>query len=115
MSTAPNVLLILSDDHGYADRSRIIPPEYRAHVIRRNGDTLPTVLVDGLVAGVWRPVEGGIEVSAFHPLDDDTWAGIAAESAALVTFLAGRDAAAYRRYGHWWATLPAVDTRVLPG
>src|SRR5690606_40916501 len=33
----------------YADRSRVLPEEYRPLVIRRNGDTLPTVLVDGHV------------------------------------------------------------------
>ena len=30
----------------YADRSRVIPPEYRQLVIRRNSDVLPTLLVD---------------------------------------------------------------------
>ena len=38
----------------------------------RNGDVLPTVLVDGYVAGVWRPVEDGIEVTAFHRLPTTT-------------------------------------------
>ncbi len=50
----------------YADRSRVIPPDYRKLVTRSNGDVLPTLLVDGYVAGVWRPVEGGIEATAFH-------------------------------------------------
>ena len=49
-------------------------------VTRDNGDVLPTLLVDGYVAGVWRPVEGGIEATAFHPLPDDAWAGLAAEA-----------------------------------
>ncbi|MDZ7801813.1 MAG: crosslink repair DNA glycosylase YcaQ family protein [Trueperaceae bacterium] len=49
----------------YADRSRVIPEDYRPHVIRRNGDVLPSVLVDGMVAGVWRHADGGIEVIAF--------------------------------------------------
>ena len=52
----------------HTDRSRLIPPDYRATVIRRNGDVLPTLLVDGYVAGVWRPVEGGIEATAFRRL-----------------------------------------------
>ena len=39
----------------YADRSRVIPPAYRPLVIRRNGDVLPTLLVDGHVAGVVVP------------------------------------------------------------
>ena len=36
-----NVLL------AYADRTRVLPDAYRPHVIRRNGDVLPTVLDDG--------------------------------------------------------------------
>ncbi|MFF0474266.1 winged helix DNA-binding domain-containing protein [Streptomyces sp. NPDC004284] len=99
----------------YADRSRIIPPEYRKHVIRVNGDTLPTLLVDGYVAGVWRPVDGGIEASAFHPLTAGDWDGIAAEAASLGTLLADRDPRVYGRYDHWWVKgIPTIETRVLP-
>jgi hypothetical protein len=98
----------------YADRSRIIPPDYRQLVTRRNGDLLPTLLVDGYVAGVWRPVEGGIEATAFHPLSEEAWDGLAAEARKLVAFLANREPQVYRRYGHWWKTLPKTDVRVLP-
>ncbi|WP_030685164.1 winged helix DNA-binding domain-containing protein [Streptomyces globisporus] len=109
MAMWDNVLL------AYADRSRIIPPAYRRHVIRVNGDTLPTLLVDGYVAGVWRPVEGGIEASAFHPLTDGDWEGLAAEAGALGRLLAARDPHVYRRFDHWWVKgLPAAETRVLP-
>lgn len=98
----------------YADRSRVVPAEYRRFVTRRNGDTLPVVLVDGYVAGVWRPAEdGGIEVTAFHRLSDDDWAGVEAEAAALVAFLADREPDVYRRYGRWWSDLPAAQVRVL--
>lgn len=99
----------------YADRSRIIPPDYRRQVIRQNGDVLPTLLVDGYVAGVWRPVDGGIEATAFHPLSDETWKGLAAEARALVAFLAARDPAVYGRYGYWWARLPRAEVQVLTG
>ncbi len=99
----------------YADRSRVIPPDYRGLVIRQNGDTLPTLLVDGHVAGVWRPVEGGIEATAFHEVSDESWAGLATEAAALIAFLADRDPTVYRRYGHWWKTLPHAEVRILPG
>jgi hypothetical protein len=40
---------------GYAppERTRILPEKYRATVIRKNGDVLPTVLVDGFVSATW--------------------------------------------------------------
>ncbi len=104
----------------YADHERVVPADYRPHVSRRNGDVLPTVLVDGRVAGVWRPAPdgapGGIEVTAFHSLDAAAWGGLAAEAARLVAFLADRDPRVYRRYDHWWDKgLPAAQVRVLPG
>jgi hypothetical protein len=97
----------------YADRGRIVPLDYRSVVIRRNGDVLPTLLVDGYVAGVWRPVDGGIEATAFHRLDDDAWAGLEVEARALLRFLAGRDPTVYGRYGRWFTGLPSVEVRIL--
>ena len=97
----------------YADRARVIPDAYRKVVTRSNGDVLPTLLVDGYVAGVWRPVDGGIEVSAFHRLDAETWEGLEAEARALLAFLAGREPAVYRRYARWWSSLPTEQVRVL--
>jgi hypothetical protein len=112
---APPRLMAMWDSTllAYADRSRVIPPDYRPLVVRRNGDVLPTLLVDGFVSGVWRPVEGGIEVRAFHPLPDEAWEGLAAEARGLLDLLADRSPAVYGRYGHWWATLPDADIRVL--
>ncbi|MBG0563468.1 winged helix DNA-binding domain-containing protein [Actinoplanes aureus] len=105
-----NVLL------AYADRTRLIPPEYRKVCIRMNGDVLPTVLVDGYVAGVWRAAPDGIEVTAFRPLTAAAWDELTAEAAALTALLADRDPLVYARYGHWWdKPLPAAETRVLPG
>lgn len=98
----------------YADRSRVIPPEYRPLVIRRNGDVLPTLLVDGYVAGVWRPTADGIEATSFHPLSPAAWDGLAAEARSLTAFLGDREAEVYRRYHHWWAKLPeGGDVRML--
>ncbi|MFD5087962.1 winged helix DNA-binding domain-containing protein [Kitasatospora sp. NPDC058201] len=99
----------------YADRSRLIPPDYRRLVIRNNGDVLPTLLVDGHVAGVWRPVENGIEATAFHELSAGAWEGLAEEARALTGLLADREPRVYRRYDHWWPRLPEGVTRVLPG
>lgn len=112
---APPRLLPMWDSilFAYHDRSRVVPADLRGHVIRRNGDTLPTLLVDGRVAGVWRAVEGRIEARALHTVSDAAWVGLAAEAAALQGFLAGRDPDVYSRYGRWWAALPAGDERVL--
>ncbi|MEU2132716.1 winged helix DNA-binding domain-containing protein [Streptomyces sp. NPDC018352] len=97
----------------YADRSRVIPPAYRPLVIRRNGDVLPTLLVDGYVAGVWRPVDGGIEATAFHSLSPDTWGGLAAEAQSMRTLLSDREVEVYSRYHHWWTKLPETEVRML--
>ncbi len=97
----------------FADRSRVVPPAYRRLVARTNGDVLPTLLVDGFVAGVWRPVDDGIEASAFHRLDDDAWEGLEAEARALEAFLASRDRRIYTRYDHWFARLRSAQVRVL--
>ncbi|CAM5651905.1 hypothetical protein SAVIM338S_06546 [Streptomyces avidinii] len=99
----------------YSDRARLIPPEYRKLVCRMNGDTLATLLVDGYVAGVWRPADGGIEATAFHALPEEVWEALAGEARSLTAFLAGRDPKVYGRYGHWWSKLPGAEVRVLPG
>jgi len=116
-SPAPPRLMAMWDSVllAYADRARMIPAEYRKHVMRNNGDVLPTLLVDGCVAGVWRPVERGIEATAFHRLSDEAWKGLAAEARGLLKVLADREPTIYRRYAHWWTTLPSDDVRVLPG
>lgn len=100
----------------YADRGRVLPPGYRKQVTRVNGDVLPTVLVDGYVAGVWRmaPDGSGIEVSAFHPLTGQVWEALEEEARGLRGLLAERDEAAYRRYDHWWVKgLPVVEAKVF--
>lgn len=114
-TVAPPRLLPMWDSVllAYDDRSRIIPPAYRTQVIRRNGDALPTLLVDGYVAGVWRPVADGIEATAFHCLDDAAWGGLEREARALTAFLADRDPMVYRRYQRWWSQLQGEQVRVL--
>ncbi|SMQ21086.1 Winged helix DNA-binding domain-containing protein [Streptomyces sp. Ag82_O1-12] len=99
----------------HADRSRVIPPAYRRLVIRVNSDVLPTLLVDGRVAGVWRALDGGIEATAFHDLPTAAWNGLAEEAASLTALLAGRDTEVYRRYHHWWPKLPDGQVRLLKG
>jgi hypothetical protein len=54
-TTAP-VRFLPKWDHSllaYDDRTRILPKELQATVIGKNGDVLPTFLVDGVVGGLW--------------------------------------------------------------
>ncbi|MFC8130915.1 winged helix DNA-binding domain-containing protein [Streptomyces sp. NPDC057302] len=112
---APPRLMAMWDSTllAYADRARVIPPHYRPWVIRRNGDVLPTLLVDGHVAGVWRPVDGGVEATAFHALSRATWDGLAEEAQSLKSLFGDRERAVYSRYHHWWAKLPDAEVRNL--
>jgi winged helix DNA-binding protein len=114
-SPAPPRLMAMWDSVllAYADRGRIMPADYRKLVMRNNGDVLPTLLVDGYVAGVWRPVEGGIEATAFRKLSKADWRGLEAEARALVKFLSEREPLVYRRYARWWTSLPGAEVRVL--
>jgi hypothetical protein len=117
---APPRLLPMWDNvlTAYRDRSRVVPEGYRRVIGKNNGDTLPSVLVDGYVAGVWRPAPeaaGGIEVSAFHRLDAAAWDQLEGEARSLVRFLRDRDPNVYSRYNHWWKTMPSAQVRVLGG
>lgn len=113
---APPRLLGMWDSLLFAhdERDRVIADEHRPVVVRRNGDALPTVLVDGRVAGVWRTVDAGIEVTPFAPLADRAWEGLAAEAHDLGAMLADRDPRPYRRFDRWWAQLPEDGRRILP-
>lgn len=110
---APPRLLSMWDSTllAYKDRSRIVPEAYRKHVIRTNGDTLPTVLVDGHVAGVWRIDDDGVEVSMFEPLDADTHDRLVDEAESLAAAVGDRRPWPFTRYDRWWAKLPPDNHR----
>ncbi|MFD5875368.1 winged helix DNA-binding domain-containing protein [Streptomyces sp. NPDC060322] len=115
---APPRLLPMWDSTmlAHAGPGRTVPAEYRPLVVRRNGDVLPCILVDGQVAGVWRATETGLELSSFRTLGRPAWEGLTAEAAKLSALLADRDPAVYRRYGHWWDKgLPVAETMVVKG
>ncbi|HEY3211009.1 MAG TPA: winged helix DNA-binding domain-containing protein [Actinomycetota bacterium] len=57
-----NVLL------AFADRTRVLPEQYRKTVIRMNGDVAQTFLVDGFVAGIWRLENGRVVAEPFSSL-----------------------------------------------
>ncbi len=97
----------------YADRSRVLPDEYRPHVIRRNGDVLPAVLLDGRVAGLWRPTDGGIELNLFDPVATSQRDELDHEAQQLAAFVNQRDPQSYRRHDHWWDKLPTAQRQTI--
>ena len=82
-------------------------------MIRRNGDVLPMLLVDGYVAGVWRPVERGIEATAFRRLSAAVWESLSADAESLTAMLADLEPLVFGRYGHWWKTIDGAQVKVL--
>ncbi|MFI6930425.1 winged helix DNA-binding domain-containing protein [Streptomyces sp. NPDC050287] len=115
---APPRLLPMWDSTllAHAVPGRVMPAEYRPLVVRRNGDMLPCLLVDGQVAGVWRAADGGLELTAFRKLGKVAWQGLTEEAEKLSALLADRDPAVYRRYGHWWDKgFPAVERKIVKG
>jgi hypothetical protein len=79
-----NVLL------AFADRTRVLPENYRKTVIRMNGDVAPTFLVDGFVAGTWRAEKGRVSIEPFASLSRSVRRELEDEAAGLETFLADR-------------------------
>lgn len=72
----------------HADRSRVTEPGNRAAWTGRNGGTGATVFVDGMLEGLWREVDGRVEVELFRTLTRAETAELEAEVAALEGFLA---------------------------
>jgi len=49
----------------YTDRSAVLPPEYKSAVIMKSGICLPTIAIDGRVAGLWNIKKGEPAVEFF--------------------------------------------------
>jgi Winged helix DNA-binding domain len=77
-----NVLL------AFADRTRVLPEQYRKTVIRMNGDVAQTFLVDGFVAGIWRVENERVVLEPFTPLSRAVRRELEDEAERLETFLA---------------------------
>ena len=74
----------------YDRRERVLPEAIRKVVIRKNGDVLPTFLVDGVVAGAWEaPLRGRavMSLSAFNPLSVKHRKAIEREGESLLAWL----------------------------
>ena len=69
------------------ERTRILPEKFRSTVIRKNGDVLPTVLVDGFVAATWNiDRKRGLEIEPLRRLTKVERAEIDEEGERLVEF-----------------------------
>ena len=106
---APPRLLPMWDSTilAFADRTRLISDEDRRVVVARNGDTLPTFTVDGVVAGLWwaHPEPGGRTRIVFEPfrppLRRSDAHALAREGENLATLVAPLEPAVYSRYQRW--------------
>jgi len=77
-----NVLL------AFADRTRVLPEQYRKTVIRMNGDVAQTFLVDGFVAGAWSVEDGRVVLEPFAPLSRAARREVDDEAERLEAFVA---------------------------
>jgi DNA glycosylase AlkZ-like len=92
-TTAP-VRFLPKWDHAllaYDDRTRILPKELQSTVIRKNGDVLPTFLVDGVVAGMWnverKRDQATLRLEPFAPLPRNVRAQLLAEGESLLRWI----------------------------
>lgn len=74
---------------GHKDRRRIISDEHRAIIGTPNGMFASTFLVDGFVAGVWRVINGQIELTAFDTITERDQREVEREAEQLSPFWTG--------------------------
>jgi hypothetical protein len=106
---APPRLLPMWDSTilAFADRTRIISDDDRRVVVARNGDTLPTFLVDGVVAGLWWAEAGAggrtrIVIEPFRPpLHQAEARALEQEGERLAEVVAPLEPTVYARYQRW--------------
>ena len=106
---APPRLLPMWDSTllAFADRTRLISDEDRRAVIARNGDTLPTFIVDGVVAGLWwaEAEPGGrtrIVIEPFRPpLRPADMRALEREGERLADVVTPLEPTVYSRYQRW--------------
>jgi hypothetical protein len=77
-----NVLL------AWADRTRVLPEQYRKTVISMNGDVAQTFLIGGFVAGMWSIENGRVVAEPFSALPRSVRRELDDEAACLEAFLA---------------------------
>lgn len=104
---APPRLLPMWDNIvlAFADRTRLISDGDRRVVVARNGDTLPTFTVDGVVAGLWWAEPDGdrtrIVLDPFRAIDRAARRALEGEGERLARVLEPLEPTVYARYRHW--------------
>lgn len=80
----------------YDVRDRILPDAYRPAVVKKNGDFLPTFLVDGYVAGLWSvesgPKEAVLRLEPFASVPPAECRALEDEGERLVRYVASEAA-----------------------
>ncbi|MCA9914480.1 MAG: winged helix DNA-binding domain-containing protein, partial [Anaerolineae bacterium] len=75
----------------HADRTRIISDEAYKQVFLSAGRVMPTILVDGFVAGKWaterKKADATLTIEPFQPLDAATQEALNAEAERLLPFI----------------------------
>ena len=86
----------------FRDRTRVIDDAHRPIVIARNGDVLPSILVDGRVVGLWFAERDGhrtrIVLEPFAPLRAEDQRALEATAERLAAFVEPWESAVYARY-----------------
>ena len=70
MADIPRLTLLSGFDPivvSYQERGAVLPPEYKRAVIMKSGICLPTVAVDGQIAGLWNLKKGKPFLKFFTP------------------------------------------------
>ena len=87
------------------DRTRIVSDQDRARIIARNGDTLPIILVDGVVAGRWWAVADSdrtrIEIEPVRRLAARERVALEELAERLARFVEPLEPNVYARYHRW--------------
>lgn len=75
---------------GYRDRRRYLAAEHEVYVLTRDGNTVPTVWVNGQVTGAWgQRRDGSLVYALFEPVSPGQGRLLTQEAARLEHFLAG--------------------------
>ncbi|MGH9118591.1 MAG: DNA glycosylase AlkZ-like family protein [Acidimicrobiales bacterium] len=90
------------------------PRDYRKLDLRRNGAVLPALLIDGHVAGVWRPVDGGIQATAFREAAGASVAGAGGRGPGPGGVPGRARPVRLSPLWHWWDDVPAPRCACSP-